>query len=70
VGKGKLDSPSALIRAAEEQGFTIKKKKMGWMVLTPNGQGSVMVHKTESDHRALNNSISRLKRYGFKPPGK
>jgi hypothetical protein len=70
VGKGRIDSPAALVKEAEVQGFRIEKKKKGWMVLTPNGQGSVMVHKTLSDHRGLNNAISRLKRYGFKPPGR
>lgn len=56
----------ALVRQAEEQGFTVKEKKKGWLLLTPNGQGSVMIHKTPSDHRALKNELARLRRYGFK----
>jgi hypothetical protein len=56
----------ALVREAEAQGFMVKDKKMGWMLLTPNGKGSVMIHKTPSDHRALKNARARLQRYGFK----
>jgi hypothetical protein len=70
MGRGRIDSPEALVREAEAQGFTIKAKKKGWMVLTPNGKGSVMVHKTLSDHRGLKNAIARLRRYGFKPEGR
>ena len=55
-----------LVRQAEEQGFTVKEKKKGWLLLTPNGQGSVMIHKTPGDHRALKNELARLRRYGFK----
>jgi hypothetical protein len=55
----------AIVKKAEAQGYTIKEKKMGWMVLTSNGQGSVMLHKTPSDHRALKNAVARLRRYGF-----
>jgi hypothetical protein len=54
-----------LVREAEEQGFTVKEKKNGWMLLTPNGQGAVMIHKTPTDHRALKNELARLRRYGF-----
>jgi hypothetical protein len=54
-----------LVRLAEKQGFKVKEKKSGWMVLTPNGQGAVMIHKTPSDHRALKNELARLRRYGF-----
>jgi hypothetical protein len=56
----------AIVREAEAQGFTVKEKKKGWMLLTPNGQGAVMIHKTPSDHRALKNELARLRRYGFK----
>jgi hypothetical protein len=66
----KIDSPEALVAEARRQGFTIVDKKKGWMILTPNGQGSVMVHKTLSDHRGLKNAIARLRRYGFEPPGR
>jgi hypothetical protein len=69
VGKGKIDSPEELVKRAKAQGFRIKNKKKGWMIQTENGQGSVMVHKTLSDHRGLNNAIARLKRYGFNPDG-
>jgi hypothetical protein len=54
------------VRKAKAQGFVVKEKKNGWMVTTPNGQGSVMLHKTPSDHRAVKNDLARLRRYGFK----
>lgn len=69
MGKGKIDSPGELVKRAKAQGFRVEKKKKGWMVLTANGQGSVMIHKTLSDHRGLNNAIARLKRYGFNSDG-
>ena len=56
-----------LVKQAEAQGFRVKEKKNGWMLLTPNGQGSVMIHKTQGDQAALRNDIARLCRYGFKP---
>lgn len=62
----KPTDPRALIREAEKQGFTVKEKKNGWMVLTPNGQGAVMIPRTPSDHRAMKNAVARLRRYGFK----
>jgi hypothetical protein len=45
----------------------VKEKKNGWMLLTPNGQGAVMIHKTQGDQAALRNDLARLRRYGFKP---
>jgi hypothetical protein len=67
VGKSIQREVEAIVRKAEAQGFDVKVKKMGWMISTPNGQGSVMVHKTPSDHRALKNALARLRRYGFDP---
>lgn len=49
MGKGKIDSPGELVKRARAQGFRVEKKKKGWMVLTENGQGAVMIHKTLSD---------------------
>lgn len=34
----------------------------GWMLYPPDQQQSpVLVHKTESDHRAIRNTISRMR---------
>jgi hypothetical protein len=66
VSKSSSKEARDLVKDAEKQGFKIKEKKNGWMILTPNGQGSVMIHKTTSDHRGLRNERARLRRYGFK----
>jgi hypothetical protein len=66
VGKSAQKEVEAIVREAKKQGFMVKEKKMGWMIQTPNGQGSVMLHKTPSDHRAIRNDLARLRRYGFK----
>lgn len=55
-----------LVKKAEEQGFRVKPKKKGWMLLTPNGQGSVMIHKTPSDPTSNRNALARLRKYGYK----
>jgi hypothetical protein len=68
MGKSSLSKEAKkLVKRAEEQGFRVREKKNGWMLLTPNGQGTVMIHKTQSDQAALRNDIARLRRYGFKP---
>lgn len=70
AGKGLGKDAKKLVKEAEKQGFVAKEKKNGWMLTVPNGQGSVMIHKTPSDHRALKNAVARLRRYGFKSDGR
>lgn len=68
MGKSSLAKEAKkLVKQAEKQGFRVKEKKNGWLLLTPNGQGAVMIHKTQSDQAALRNDIARLRRYGFQP---
>lgn len=67
MNKGGIDSPQELCRRAAAQGFTVRPKRKGWMILAPGGQGAVTLHKTPSDHRGMNNAIARLKRLGFDP---
>lgn len=47
-----------------KQGCEIKTTTKGWQILCPDGS-IVGVHKTESDHRALRNTRSRIKRAGL-----
>ena len=38
----------------------------GWMLYPPDPEQSpVLVHKTESDQRAIRNTISRMRQRGF-----
>lgn len=53
----------AMIQAATDQGFRVKEKKAGFMVMG-DGAGSVMLHRTPSDTRGVNNARSRLRRIG------
>jgi hypothetical protein len=55
-----------LLTMAEEQGWRVKDKKGGWMLFAPDRIGKVMVHKTASDHHALGNLLSEMRKLGFK----
>lgn len=57
------------MKEAEEQGFQVKETKKGWLIHTPNGQGSVTIHRTPSDHHAPKNARARLRRYGLESDG-
>jgi len=52
-----------LLRAAERQGCTTKKKKCGVMILGKNG-GSVMLHHSLSEYRGVKNMRAALRRIG------
>lgn len=61
-----------LIRAAERQGWTVQIGKAGHVKLfAPDGRTLVTMGSTESDRRALTNTVSRMRRAGFVwPPRK
>lgn len=52
-----------LIRDLASAGVPIKDTKSGWLIGAPDGT-SIAVHRTESDHRAIKNTMARLKRAG------
>lgn len=54
-----------LLKEVEKQGATIKPTKSGCLVLSPDGKGKVALHGTPSDHRALQNAVSQLRKAGF-----
>jgi hypothetical protein len=56
-----------LIAKVQEQGWRVDDKGSAWLRYSPDGKTIVTIHKTPSDHRALKNAISRLKRGGFDP---
>lgn len=55
-----------LRKELEAQGFEIIEKKKGWMVKPPDPDAQmVMLHLTNSDHRAQANALAELKKAGF-----
>lgn len=56
-----------LLKKAEAQGFTVKEKKKGVLVLGPDGTFTQTIHFTNSDHRALANIVAQLRKGGFDP---
>lgn len=55
-----------IVKAAEEQGWRVKVLKNGHlMFLAPDGINKATTGGTPSDHRAIDNHLSRLRRYGF-----
>lgn len=58
--------------AAAAQGWRVVEVKNGWMLYPPDpAQSPVLVHKTESDQRAIRNTIGRMRQRGFVwPPPK
>lgn len=62
-------TPTSLVRAAEEQGWTVKATKSGWMLFPPDkSKPGVLIHKTPSDHRWYRNAVTRLRRSGLDIP--
>ena len=65
---------SALVGAAEGQGFRVRQTRNGWMVyakiepgrLTVGAIGCVTVHRTPSDVRAVKNARAELRKIGVK----
>lgn len=52
-----------LIIRLRDLGIEVRDTKAGHMVLAPDGS-TVTIHRTESDHRAMKNTMARLKRAG------
>ena len=55
-------------KEAERQGWRVKETRKGEMLLAPDGQTSVLWHHTPSDHRALDNTVAKMKQAGFEYP--
>lgn len=56
-----------LIRAAEEQGFEVRRTKKGhWQFKPPDPNKQIVVLSgTPSDHRSERNALARLRRSGL-----
>lgn len=60
-----------IVQAAEKQGWRVKMTKNGhWSFYAPDGENIVHAGGTPSDHRALDNLVAQLRRYGFKWKGR
>jgi hypothetical protein len=60
-----------IVKAAGEQGWRVKTtKRQHLLFLAPDGINKVTAGGTPSDHRALDNLLSDLRRYGFKWKGR
>lgn len=55
-----------LIRDAERAGWSIVDRGESVLFYSPDGETIVTVHKSESDYRALKNTVARLRRAGLK----
>lgn len=69
AGDRRTNDPSGLHKLAVKQGWTEKRVKNGWMLLSPDGIHSVTYHLTQSDHRAAKNMLGELQKGGFRLPG-
>ncbi len=56
-----------LVKKLREQGWRVEETTAGYMAFSPDGVTKVLFHKTPSDHRAMRNTISRLRKGGFDP---
>ena len=59
-----------IIRAAKKQGFVVQRTKKGHLQFIPPDKTKpiVVASGTPSDHRELQNLLSRLRRSGLKWP--
>lgn len=55
-----------LLEKLEAQGWRIERTRKGFMCYPPDkSKQSVLIHGSESDHRAMKNTLARLKRNGY-----
>ena len=59
-----------IVHEAKRQGWRVKQTAKGWILYDPTGRHMETLHKTPSDRRGLRNSISRMRRYGFRWKGR
>jgi predicted HTH transcriptional regulator len=52
-------------KLAEEQGWREKPKNCGWLLLSPDDETKVMIHKTATCAHARDNLLSELRKGGF-----
>lgn len=53
-------------KAAWDAGWWPAEKKSGIMWQSPDGRHQVMLHRTDSDHRAYDNAVAQFRAAGLK----
>ena len=59
-----------VVDAAKEQHWRLEETENGFRLLAPDGVHAVTIHTTEGDQRGVRNTISRMRRYGFRWRGR
>jgi len=60
-----MRSVPELVNLAERQGFRVRRTRKGFMVYAKiRERGSVTLHLTCSDHRAIKNALTELRKIG------
>ena len=57
-----------IIRALEDQGFTVRRTRRGHYFVTKNGKPITTISGTPSDRRSWRNALAALRRGGFQQP--
>lgn len=57
-----------ILSSLESQGCRIKETTKGWLIFFPDGESTMGLHKTDSDHRAEANNRARVLRAGLTWP--
>ena len=58
-----------LALALEDQGCRVRVTKSGWFIYFPNQRGTMNIHKTISDTKAVMAMRAKVKRAGLEWPG-
>ena len=56
-----------LMKELREQGWRVEGRKSKSVAFSPDGRVVVPIHHTPSDQRSMANTVSQLKRGGYKP---
>jgi hypothetical protein len=59
-----------IVAEAVRQEWRVEETKKGFRLLAPNGVGAVTFDTTESDSRAVRNTVARMRHHGFEPKGR
>lgn len=57
----------ALMRELEEQGWRLQRRRSKTQAFSPDGVTVVPIHHTPSDGKSLKNTVSQLRRGGYRP---
>ncbi len=56
-----------LMKELREQGWRVEGRKSKSVAFSPDGRVVVPIHHTPSDQRSMANTVSQLKRGGYRP---